>query len=60
MLVLSRKEGKSVVMVLPSGEKITIVINSISGNRTSLGIDAPRDVKIIRGELEQPGEASAA
>lgn len=48
MLVLSRKSGERVVI----DNKITIVINRISGNRVTLGIDAPDDVHILRGELE--------
>lgn len=48
MLVLSRKEGERLVI----GENIVITVNRISGNRITLGIDAPRDVRIVRGELE--------
>lgn len=48
MLVLSRKEGERVVI----GDNITIVVSRISGNRVTLGIEAPRDVKVVRGELE--------
>jgi carbon storage regulator len=49
MLVLSRKEGEKLVV----GENITIVISKISGNRVTIGIEAPRDVKVVRGELER-------
>ena len=47
MLVLSRKEGEKLVI----GDNITLVVSKISGNRVSLGIEAPADVKIFRGEL---------
>ena len=47
MLVLSRKEGEKLVI----GDNITLVVSKISGNRVTLGIEAPADVKIIRGEL---------
>ncbi len=47
MLVLSRKEGEKLVI----GENITLVVSKISGNRVTLGIEAPVDVKIMRGEL---------
>ena len=47
MLVLSRKEGEKLVI----GDNITLVVSKISGNRVTLGIEAPSDVKIFRGEL---------
>jgi carbon storage regulator len=47
MLVLSRKEGERLVI----GDDITLVISKIEGNRVSIGIEAPRDVKIMRSEL---------
>ncbi len=47
MLVLSRKEGEKLVI----GDNITLVVSRISGNRVTLGIEAPADVKIFRGEL---------
>lgn len=49
MLVLSRKEGEKLVI----GDNITIVVSKISGNRVTLGIEAPKDVKVIRGELDR-------
>lgn len=49
MLVLSRKEGEKLVI----GDNITLVVSRISGNRVTLGIEAPGDVKIFRGELAQ-------
>ena len=49
MLILSRKVGERIVI----GDNITVVINRISGNRVSIGVDAPNDVKIIRGELKR-------
>lgn len=48
MLVLSRKEGEKLVV----GDNITLVVSRISGNRVTLGIEAPIDVRIIRGELK--------
>jgi carbon storage regulator CsrA len=49
MLVLSRKVGEQIVI----GDNITIVVNKVAGNRISLGIQAPRDVRIVRGELKE-------
>lgn len=48
MLVLSRKEGEKLVI----GDNITLVVSKICGNRVTLGIEAPADVKIFRGELK--------
>lgn len=47
MLVLSRKEGEQLII----GDNITLVISRISGNRVTIGIEAPKDVKIVRSEL---------
>ncbi|MFN9916749.1 MAG: carbon storage regulator [Pirellulaceae bacterium] len=47
MLVLSRKEGERLMI----GDDITLVISKISGNRVSIGIEAPNGVKIVRSEL---------
>ena len=49
MLVLSRKVGQRLVI----NDNITIVINRIAGNRVSIGIEAPNDVHIMRGELDK-------
>ena len=49
MLVLSRKAGETLLI----GDNIKITINRIAGNRVTVGVEAPGQVKIIRGELEQ-------
>lgn len=49
MLVLSRKIGDKILI----GDTITIVVNRISGNRIALAIDAPADMRIVRGELAE-------
>ena len=49
MLVLSRKVGEKLVI----GDNIILTINRISGNRVTIGIEAPGSVKIVRGELER-------
>ena len=53
MLVLSRKVGERIVI----GDKITVVVNRVSGNRISLGIVAPAEVRIVRGELAEAATA---
>ncbi|MHB0956022.1 MAG: carbon storage regulator [Pirellulaceae bacterium] len=49
MLVLSRKVGEQIVI----NENITVVVQRVAGNRISLGIKAPSQVQIIRGELKK-------
>ena len=49
MLVLSRKEGEKLVI----GDNIVLTVNRISGNRVAIGIDAPREVRVVRGELKR-------
>ena len=49
MLVLSRKEGEQLLI----GDDIVLTINRISGNRVAVGIEAPRNIRVIRGELEK-------
>ena len=47
MLVLSRKVGERIQI----GENIILVISRVAGNRVTVGIEAPSDVRIVRGEL---------
>ncbi|MEM9365259.1 MAG: carbon storage regulator [Planctomycetota bacterium] len=49
MLVLSRKEGEQLVI----GDNVVITVNRIAGNRVALGIQAPREISIVRGELDR-------
>lgn len=48
MLVLSRKVGEQLVI----GENIRVVVHRVAGNRVTIGIEAPNDVRIVRGELQ--------
>ena len=48
MLVLSRKVGERIVI----DENITVVVQRISGGRVTIGIEAPKSVHILRGELD--------
>ena len=47
MLVLSRKEGESIII----NENITIVVARIQGGKVRIGIEAPKDVPVRRQEL---------
>ena len=55
MLVLSRKIGEKLVI----GDNITVVVSRVAGNRVTLGIQAPSDVRIVRGELHIDLDESA-
>jgi len=48
MLVLSRKAEESINI----GGDISIKVLSVKGNIVRLGLDAPRDINIVRGELD--------
>ena len=51
MLVLSRGEGQ----VITIGDNIRITIVEVRGDKVRVGIDAPRDVQVMRAEkLETP------
>lgn len=52
MLVLSRKVGEKIEI----GNDITIQVLRITGNQVRLGIEAPQDVNIRRGELDEDDE----
>lgn len=47
MLVLSRKANQSIHI----GDNIKINIVQIKGNQVKIAIEAPDDVRILRGEL---------
>ncbi|ADN09813.1 carbon storage regulator CsrA [Sulfurimonas autotrophica] len=57
MLVLARKTDESIVI----GENIVVKIISVENGVVKLGIDAPKEVSIIRNELiEEVKESNKA
>jgi len=56
MLVLSRKVGEDVRI----GSDITITILEVQGNRVKVGISAPANRRVVRGELLEWQDASPA
>lgn len=56
MLVISRKTGET--LLLSDNIKVTVI--SVSGDKVVLGLDAPRDIKIVREELAHTIEANQA
>lgn len=53
MLVLSRKALQSVVI----GDDVRITVVRVEGNQVRIGIEAPQDVRILRGELLEEAES---
>ena len=49
MLVLTRKSGEKIHI----GDDIVIEVKRVSGNRVTVAILAPADVRILRGELAE-------
>ena len=49
MLVLSRKATERIHI----GDNITVEVRRVAGNRVTLAIEAPREIRILRGELEK-------
>ena len=47
MLILSRKSGERIRIA----DDIVIVVKEIKGNRVRIGIEAPKSVCVLRGEL---------
>jgi len=57
MLVLSRRESQRIKL----GDSIVVTVVRLGGDRVRLGIDAPRNVVILREELdlEKPPQPAA-
>lgn len=54
MLILSRKKGQSILI----GNNIEIVISAIDGDQVKIGIQAPKDVNILRKEIYETIQSS--
>jgi carbon storage regulator len=52
MLVLSRRESERIKL----GDAIVVTVVRVAGDRVRLGIEAPADILVLRGELA-PEEA---
>src|SRR5688500_12630911 len=55
MLVLTRKLQQQIKI----GEEIVVTILRVKGNTVRVGVQAPREVRVVRGELPKNGEESA-
>lgn len=54
MLILSRKKDEKVMI----GDSIELWVVDIRGDSVKLGINAPREVKVFRGEIADEIEAA--
>ncbi len=53
MLVLTRKVNEQILI----GDEIKITLVRVRGNTVRIGIEAPRDVRVVRGELTMQDES---
>ena len=53
MLVLSRRIGET----LHIGDDVVIEIKRVAGRRVTIAIEAPRDLRILRGEIMEAATA---
>ena len=51
MLVLKRKPGEKIVINLGMGRTITVAVFECRACSCKIGIDAPLDLSVLRGEL---------
>lgn len=56
MLILTRRVDERIFI----GEDITLCVLDIEGNRVRLGLEAPKDVAILREEIRQRYNGSAS
>lgn len=49
MLILSRRIGETLVV----GDNVKITILSVKGNQIRIGVEAPKEISIKRGELDE-------
>jgi carbon storage regulator len=54
MLILTRKTGQGFTI----GGDIEITITEVSGDKVRVGINAPREIKILRSELSETMESN--
>lgn len=54
MLVLSRRKQQTIRI----GTDIEITVVRIGGNVVRIGIDAPKELPVVRGELEEKERAA--
>ncbi len=56
MLVLTRKTQERIQI----GDDVVITVVRIKGNTVRVGIEAPREIRVVRGELVEKEQADAS
>ena len=51
MLILTRKIGENLII----GDDVVVKVLGVKGNQVRIGVDAPKDVDIMREELYNRG-----
>lgn len=55
MLVLSRKEDQTIIF---PNLGISIEVVKVQGNKVSLGVEAPKEIRVLRGELQSQTDSA--
>ena len=56
MLILTRRVGETVMI----GDNVTVTVLGVKGNQIRIGIDAPRDVSVLREEISNRARPESA
>lgn len=56
MLTLRRKANESIVCIASNGERIEFILHEVNAVNVVVNVHAPREVKILRGEIEHKPE----
>ena len=51
MLILTRRPGETLIIELPTGERIEVTVLEVKGNQVRIGTAAPDEISIVREEL---------
>ena len=54
MLILTRRPGETLIIELPTGEKIAVTVLTIKGHQATITTNAPDDISIVREEQLEP------
>jgi carbon storage regulator len=56
MLILTRRVDERIII----GDNVIVCVLEIEGNRVKLGLEAPKDIAILREEIHEQYAGSAA